>query len=107
MNILMLVNEHLDARVTRMRTTVTLADDVAAAVRGLRREEGIGMSEAVNRLVRDGLAKPAETPAYVHESFDMGMKIDVANVGEVLGLLDELELSDQQGGAGFEASLPA
>ncbi|WP_420618042.1 ribbon-helix-helix domain-containing protein [Candidatus Poriferisocius sp.] len=89
-----------------MRTTVTLADDVAAAVQGLRREEGIGMSEAVNRLVRDGLARPAETPAYIHDSFDMGMKIDVTNVGEVLGMLDELELGDQQGEVGSEASLP-
>jgi len=86
---------------------VTLADDVAAAVQGLRRKEGIGMSEAVNRLVRDGLVRPAETPAYVHESFDMGMKIDVTNVGEVLGMLDEFELGDHQGGAGSEASLLA
>ena len=83
---------------------MTLADDVAAAVQGLRREEGIGMSEAVNRLVRDGLVRPVETPAYVHESFDMGMKIDVTNVGEVLGMLDELESGDQQVGAGTEAS---
>ncbi len=64
------------------------------------------MSEAVNRLVRDGLARPAETPAYIHDSFDMGMKIDVTNVGEVLGMLDELELGDQQGEVGSEASLP-
>lgn len=102
----MFIFEHHDAKVTCMRTTVTLADDVAAAVQGLRREEGIGMSEAVNRLVRDGLARPAETPAYIHDSFDMGMKIDVTNVGEVLGMLDELELGDQQGEVGSEASLP-
>ena len=62
------------------------------------------MSEAVNRLVRDGQAKPAEAPVYLHESFDMGMKIDVANVGEVLGMLDELELADPQGGVGPETS---
>ena len=86
---------------------MTLADDVVAAVQCLRREEGIGMSEAVNRLVRDGLAKPAEAPAYMHESFDMGMKIDVANVGEVLGMLDELEVADPQGGVGPETSLTA
>lgn len=88
-----------------MRTTVTLADDVAAAVQGLRREEGIGMSEAVNRLVRDGLARPVEVPSYMHESFDMGMKIDVTNIGEVLGILDEFDLADQQGGTGPGASL--
>ena len=38
-----------------MRTTLTLADDVAAAVERLRRERSIGMSEAVNELVRAGL----------------------------------------------------
>lgn len=65
------------------------------------------MSEAVNRLVRDGLASPVEAPAYVHESFDMGMKIDVTNIGEVLGMLDEFELDDQQAEAGPEGTLPA
>lgn len=103
----MAIKSHLDATIVHMRTTVTLADDVAAAVRGLRREEGIGLSEAVNRLVRDGLASPVEAPSYMHESFDMGMKIDVTNIGEVLGMLDEFELDDQQGGAGPEATLPA
>ncbi|CAN5172536.1 hypothetical protein BH20ACT3_BH20ACT3_08500 [soil metagenome] len=39
-----------------MRTTVTLADDVAVAVDSLRREEGLGTSEAVNALARRGLA---------------------------------------------------
>lgn len=74
-----------------MRTTVTLAADVAAAVEGLRRSEGVGVSEAVNRLVRDGLAKPAAASHYEHTSFELGQRIDVANIGEVLGLLDEVE----------------
>ena len=65
------------------------------------------MSEAVNRLVRDGLASTVEVPAYMHESFDMGMKIDVTNIGEVLGMLDEFELDEQKGGAGPEGTLPA
>ena len=43
---------HLDARVSRVRTTLTLADDVAAAVERLRHERSIGLSEAVNKLVR-------------------------------------------------------
>lgn len=74
-----------------MRTTVTLADDVASAVEQLRRTDGIGISEALNRLVREGLAKPAPTSEYVHQSFDVGLKIDVTNIGEVLALLDELD----------------
>ena len=74
-----------------MRTTVTLADDVAAAVDQLRRSEGIGVSEALNRLVREGLAKPEPASQYVHQSYDMGLKMDVTNIGEVLALLDELD----------------
>lgn len=46
-----------------MRTTVTLAADVAAAVERVRRERGIGVSEAVNELVRRGLTRsPRSTP---------------------------------------------
>lgn len=74
-----------------MRTTVTLAGDVAAAVDQLRRSEGVGVSEAINRLVRDGLARPETPEPYVHESFDVGLRIDVANIGEVLAMLDELD----------------
>ena len=72
-----------------MRTTVTLADDVAATVERLRRSDGIGVSEAINRLVRDGLTKPETFTQYEHESYDVGLKIDVANIGEVLAMLDE------------------
>ncbi len=72
-----------------MRTTVTLARDVAAAVEGLRRSEGVGVSEAVNRLVRDGLAAPAAASRYEHTSFQMDQRIDVTDIGEVLSLLDE------------------
>lgn len=72
-----------------MRTTVTLADDVAAAVERLRREQSIGVSEAINRLARAGLTAREERAPYVHRSFDLGLKVDVANVGEVLDLLEE------------------
>ena len=37
-----------------MRTTVTLDEDVAAAIERVRRERSIGLSEAVNTLVRPG-----------------------------------------------------
>ncbi|MDE0268886.1 MAG: ribbon-helix-helix domain-containing protein [Acidimicrobiaceae bacterium] len=74
-----------------MRTTVTLADDVAAAIEQIKRSEGIGVSEAINRLVRKGLAKPDTLSQYVHRSYDMDMKVDVTNIGEVIGLLDEFD----------------
>ncbi len=74
-----------------MRTTVTLADDVVAAVERLRRSQGIGMSEAINHLVRVALAKPESAPEYSHKSYDLGMRIDVTNIGAVMGMLDELD----------------
>jgi hypothetical protein len=72
-----------------MRTTLTLDDDVAAAVDDLRQRERLGLSEAVNRLIRAGLARPGSTTPYIHRSYDLGVKVDVTNVAEVLELLDE------------------
>jgi hypothetical protein len=72
-----------------MRTTFTLDDDVAAAVDKLRREEGIGISQAVNRLIRSGMVKPARRSRYRHRSVDLGIKVDVTDIGAVLELLDE------------------
>jgi hypothetical protein len=71
-----------------MRTTFTLDDDVAAAVEALRREEGVGPSEAVNRLVRRALALRPERPQYEHRSRPMHARVDVADIGAVLDLLD-------------------
>lgn len=72
-----------------MRTTFTLEDDVAAEVERIRRVEGLGISEVVNRLIRRGLASPEQPPTYVHMTSDLGARYDIGNVGEVLDLLDE------------------
>ena len=71
-----------------MRTTVTLDDDVAAEVQRLRRVSGIGLSEAVNLLVRSGMARPSERTEYRQHATDMGQRIDVTDIGGVLELLD-------------------
>jgi Arc/MetJ family transcription regulator len=71
-----------------MRTTVTLDDDVAAEVDRLRRERGVGLSEAVNLLVRCGMARPRERAVFEQRASDMGQRIDVADIGGVLELLD-------------------
>ncbi|MEE8599801.1 hypothetical protein [Euzebya tangerina] len=55
----------------------------------LRRAEGIGISEAVNRLIRAGLAAPPAARPYLHRTAAVGITVDVANVGEVLDLLDQ------------------
>ncbi len=68
-----------------MRTTVTLADDVAAAVEQLRQEQGVGVSEAVNQLVRTALGVPKERKPVVQRTYDMGTeRIDVSNVWEAI-----------------------
>jgi hypothetical protein len=72
-----------------MRTTFTLDDDVVAAVEELRRNEGLGISEAVNRLIRAGMVAPAKRARYRHRASDLGLKVDVSNIGEVLDLLDQ------------------
>lgn len=71
-----------------MRTTVNLDEDVAAAVRRLRDERGMGVSEAVNRLARVGLTvKPARS-RFRQRSARLGLTIDVSNIAEALETLD-------------------
>ncbi|MPV51365.1 MULTISPECIES: CopG family transcriptional regulator [unclassified Pseudactinotalea] len=73
-----------------MRTTITIADDVFAEIERLRRLEGIGPSEALNRLARRGISvAESEQPRYVHTSHPLGLKVDVSDVGAVLDLLDD------------------
>jgi hypothetical protein len=72
-----------------MRTTVTLAEDVAAAVDRLRRDQGLGFSEAVNKLVRAGLVADREPgECFVQRTHDFGEGIDVSDVAEALEALD-------------------
>jgi hypothetical protein len=72
-----------------MRTTVTLADDVAAELRRLRRERSVGVSEALNELARAGMArKKKPRKKFVQRTYPVGLKIDVTNIGEVLELLE-------------------
>ena len=71
-----------------MRTTVTLADDVAAAVEKLRRDRSIGMSDAVNELVRAGLAKPDSTARFTQEAHELGRAIEYSNVADAIETLD-------------------
>jgi hypothetical protein len=72
-----------------MRTTLTLADDVAAAVERLRRERSIGMSEAVNELVRAGLSKQDKPLVpFRQKAHDMGRGIAFDNIADTIETLD-------------------
>ena len=71
-----------------MRTTVALDPDVAAAVERLRRESSMGLSAAVNELIRSGLRRERATPRFTQRSTPIGLRIDVTNVAEALEELD-------------------
>jgi len=72
-----------------MRTTVTLADDVAAELQRLRRERSVGVSEALNELARAGMARKKEPrKKFVQRTHSVGIKIDVTNVAEALELAE-------------------
>ncbi len=72
-----------------MRTTVNLDSDVAAAIDQLRRERGLGLSEAVNELARRGLVEEKRmTRPFKQKTYALGAKFDLTNIGQVLEELD-------------------
>lgn len=71
-----------------MRTTVNLDEDVTVAIKRLRKERGVGVSEAVNQLARAGMGeKPRRTP-FRQRTANIGLKVDVSSVAEALEQLD-------------------
>jgi Arc/MetJ family transcription regulator len=71
-----------------MRTTIALDDDVQAAVDRLRRERGLGLSEAVNDLARRGMTAKAGRRPFRQRTANLGVGLDVRNVAEALEQLD-------------------
>ena len=72
-----------------MRTTIRLDDDVAAAVERLRRERGLGLSEAANELIRAGLRRRTPRARRFRQRTEaLGLRIDVTNVAEALEHLE-------------------
>jgi hypothetical protein len=73
-----------------MRTTVTLADDVAAELQRVRQERSVGVSEALNELARAGMArKKKPRKKFVQRTHKLGRTlIDYTNVAEALELAE-------------------
>jgi len=71
-----------------MRTTVELDTDTAAALDELRRSRGLGVSEAINELIRRGLLAREASPPFHQRTARLGAKIDVSNIAEVLETLE-------------------
>ena len=73
-----------------MRTTINLDDDVLVAIAQRREESRLGLSEAVNQLIRLGLAALVDRPPFTQRTSRIGLRVDVSNVGEALELLEAL-----------------
>ena len=74
-----------------MRTTVELDDDAAQAVQLLRQERGVGVSQAVNELIRRGLLPRPDADPFRQRTQAMGLRIDVSNVAVALEDLEGVE----------------
>jgi hypothetical protein len=74
-----------------MRTTVEFDHDTTKAIEELRRERGIGVSEAVNELIRRGLLPRGPAPTFKQRTRPLGLRIDVSNVAEALEVLEGVE----------------
>lgn len=72
-----------------MRTTVTVAADVAAEMERLRRDEGLGPSEALMTLARRGMGRRTMDVSYHHTTASLGLRVDVSDIGAVLEILDD------------------
>jgi hypothetical protein len=77
-----------------MRTTLTLDDDVAAALDRLRRTRRATMKTLVNETLREGLrhmgARPARREPFRTRVVDLGRArtVTVDNVAEVLAVVE-------------------
>ncbi len=74
-----------------MRTTVEFDQDTAKAVEALRQELGIGVSQAVNELIRRGLLPRPEAAPFRQRTRASGIRIDVSNVAAALEELEGVE----------------
>lgn len=74
-----------------MRTTVEFEEDTARALDRLRNRTGMGVSEAVNHLVRRGLlvedGGPDPSP-FVQPTRRLNLRIDVSNVADAIDALE-------------------
>lgn len=78
-----------------MRTTVTLDDDVVAALRAVERERGISFKEALNGAVRAGLSGgvPAQRSFAVRTfSAEIGAGVDLRRANRLVADLEDEEL---------------
>jgi hypothetical protein len=73
-----------------MRTTVILEPDVEKAVLKLRKDRNIGVSEAINELIRVGMLSIQEKTKFIQTTRPVGIKIDITSVPDALEIIETL-----------------
>ena len=77
-----------------MRTTVTLDPDVAAKLKALARRRGISFKQALNQVVRAGLApSPRSTRPFTQQTQAMSLRPGV-NLDKALQLAAAIEAEE-------------
>lgn len=71
-----------------MRTTVEFDAAARRAIEQLRRERGLGVSEAVNELVHRGLQPRRNDQPFRQRTAPLGLHLDVSNVAEAVDVLE-------------------
>lgn len=79
------------------RTTLTLDDDVAAALQREVRRTGRPLRSIVNDALRAGLEQRAKAPAepFRVEAFDLGLR-EGLEIDDIAGLLEQVEGAERR-----------
>lgn len=79
-----------------MRTTVTLDDDLAAALRERAHRSGASFKAVINEAIRNGIEQSRKPVPYRVEARKMGApRVDLTKATELAGRLDDDELADR------------
>ena len=62
--------------------------EVSQAIAALRRERGLGVSEAVNELIHRGLVVEPARPPFRQRTAALRLSVDVSSVADALEVLD-------------------
>ncbi len=81
----------------RVRTTVTLEEDVALKLRDAARAQGISFKRAINEAIRAGLADPPEARPFRVEARPLGLRagIDLTKANALAAQLEDDELIER------------
>ena len=77
-----------------MRTTLTIDDDVAAALERLRREEDKSLKEVVNQTLRRGLERHDAPPKRRKLSYTRPVSLGRCLIGDVVSISEAIALGE-------------